>query len=312
MTDLPPDRPTLVARASAWRAAAIGLGAVACFFAGMLSAPSRPDVTIDACPEAAPTPDSGDPTASGVAPPASRVGTDDPPEIGQSIGAPRAGALNGGARLRPGDGYLLRNPITTFGTVETVAHIERAIATARTAFPELHPVLVGDLSSELGGMLLGHRSHQSGRDVDIGMLYRRRPAGFPQRFTDATVDNLHVRGTLALVKALADTAGQPGGVEWILLDYSVQKILRRYAEREGMPTEELDRLFQVPHGPTAPQGLLRHFPGHRNHLHVRFGCPPGDPFCASPAGPPQERDPGRGPRSSVPVPMPERPLASAR
>lgn len=284
--------PTSAARDWAWRAVRLGAAALVCFYAGMLGA-SRPEDAGEprdcpVCSSVAAAPSEAPPLAAPPvdARPAFAATDDAPPEIGQSIGVPRAGALQGGAHLRGGDGYRLRNPATTHATVETVAHLEGAIAKARAAYPDLHPVLVGDLSAELGGQLLGHRSHQSGRDVDLGLLYRRRPAGYPQRFTDATEDNLHFRGTLALIEALADTADEPGGVEWILLDYGVQKMLRRFAEREGMPEAELDRLFQFPHGPTASRGLLRHFPGHRNHLHVRFSCPPSDAFCASPVGPP--------------------------
>ena len=32
------------------------------------------------------------------------------------------------------------------------------------------PVVVGALSAERGGRLRGHRSHQSGRDIDIGFF----------------------------------------------------------------------------------------------------------------------------------------------
>src|SRR5690606_18317973 len=107
----------------------------------------------------------------------------------------------------------------------------------------LHDLVVGDLSSELGGRLLGHFSHQSGRDVDLGLFYRRRPEGYPERFIEARRDNLHFKATFALLEALADTVDEPGGVEWILLDYELQRMLYVWGKRQKIPAETLDRIF---------------------------------------------------------------------
>lgn len=206
--------------------------------------------------------------------------------VGQSVGAPRAGALFGGERLQPGEGYVIRNARASYGTKTTVAHLREVIAEVREQHPRVHPLVVGDLSSELGGRLLGHFSHQSGRDVDLGLYYRTRPEGYPERFVEAHRDNLHFGATFALLEALWRTTSEPGGVEWILLDYDVQRMLYLWAKRRGTPPDALERMFQYPHGPTAPRGLVRHFPQHRDHLHVRFACAPDDPHCTSPEGPP--------------------------
>jgi murein endopeptidase len=211
-----------------------------------------------------------------------------PPDIGQSIGNPRDGALFGGDVLEAGPGYMLRSGRTAYATREAVAHIRSAIAKVREKNLRLHPLVVGDLSSELGGRLLGHRSHHSGRDVDLGLFYRKRSASLSRRFVYATRDNLHFRGTLDLIQALYDTRDEPGGAEWILLDYRIQRMLVRWAKNTRfVPASRLEELFQFPAGPTSEKGFVRHFPGHRNHMHVRFACPPGDEFCASPAGPPR-------------------------
>jgi murein endopeptidase len=166
-----------------------------------------------------------------------------------------------------------------------VSHIQASIEHVRQRFPRVHRVAVGDLSAKFGGLLSGHFSHQSGRDVDLGLYYRKRPLEYPQRFTRASGDNLHFRATWALLEALAATISDPEGVEWILLDYRVQRTLYSWLQRHGVNREALGRMFQYPHGPDAKVGLVRHFPGHDNHLHVRFKCPATDQYCQPSMGP---------------------------
>ena len=207
-----------------------------------------------------------------------------PPALGQSIGTPRRGWLQDATRMPEGDGYHLRHPARAFATASTVQHLQSAIDRVRRKF-RVHRLAVGDLSEEVGGLLSGHFSHQSGRDVDLGFYYRKRPFGYPHRFVRATRDNLHYKATWALIEALADTADEPGGVQYIVLDYRVQKLLYMHARRSGVDDETLDRIFQYPHGPGSDVGLLRHFPGHDNHFHVRFKCPPTDSYCREAADP---------------------------
>ena len=43
---------------------------------------------------------------------------------------------------------------------------------------------------------------------------------------------------------------------------------------------ELARWFQWPHGRDQQAGIIRHAPGHRDHVHVRFACAAHDRECA--------------------------------
>jgi len=208
------------------------------------------------------------------------------PQIGQSIGSPGAGALYGGDRLHRAEHYLCRNPKTTFGTTTMVEHIRTIARSMRARFPDAHPLLVGDLSTELGGPIGGHFSHQSGRDVDLAPYYRTRHPGFPRRFAAATRDNLDFAATFALLEEIAATQARDGGVEWVLLDYGVQRMLVEWGREHGIDEATLAHLFQYPRGPRAPAGIVRHMPEHGNHLHVRFRCAAADRFCASPPYPP--------------------------
>ena len=227
-----------------------------------------------ASPSAVPGPPPGPPSMS------------DHPHIGQSLGAPWSGALTRPKRLEPGAGYFVRNSSRAYGTDAVVDHLQQVVEEVRKDRPKVHRLVIGDLSAEVGGFLPGHFSHQSGRDVDIGLYYRVLPPGFPRRFAPGTKDNLDFPTTLALLRALARTADEPTGIEWILLDYELQRMLHKFASTHGVEAAELERLFQYPHGPNAKRGLVRHFPKHRNHLHVRFRCDPASTTCKpTPGGP---------------------------
>jgi murein endopeptidase len=177
---------------------------------------------------------------------------------------------------------VFRNGATTYGTTSTVGHL-RAILNRLEAWPLPHRLVIGDLSTRGGGPLLGHRSHQTGRDVDIGFFYRRSPG---RKFVEATPDGLDLPSTFALLAALAETQADPSGVQWILLDYRIQHQLYAWAQGQGIDPSTLDRWFQYPHGKRADRGLIRHYPNHRHHMHVRFGCGHEDKACVSPPGPP--------------------------
>jgi murein endopeptidase len=197
---------------------------------------------------------------------------------GQSIGAPWAGRLRGGVRLPAGDGYLVRRPNRAWGASHVVGHIERAIAAARDRYPDAKTLAIGDLSERDGGEISDHRSHQSGRDVDIGFFFKRQPDGYPESFAAAN-DDLDLPATWALLQALVRTADEPAGVSAIFVDHDVQRRLYKWALDHDVPRGYLDRIFQYPHGRGADVGLIRHQPNHHDHFHVRFQCPPDDGLC---------------------------------
>lgn len=207
-----------------------------------------------------------------------RIAAESLPSRGQSIGAPWSGRLNEPARLPEGDGYVIRRPWRAFGTRTTVDFVERIVNEWREVFPEAHVLAIGDLSAEHGGSITEHHSHQSGRDADIGLVYKHKPAGYPASFIDATEDNLDCEATFALVEAFAATSRDEGGAQVMFLDFKVQGILYKWALGHDVDEDYLGRLFQYPHR-GASTGLVRHEPNHANHLHVRFKCVRGDAYC---------------------------------
>ena len=197
----------------------------------------------------------------------------------QSVGRPQCGFLADPVELPEHPAYHRRRPELSWGTKATVVHVVRAIQTVQGRVPRAHPLAVGDLSAERGGPLVAHRSHQSGRDVDLGLYYFDPPPAVPHRFVRATQENLDREATWSLLTALARTSGRPGGVEYILLDHDVQRLLFEWALEHGVSKQRLARMLQYPRPPDAPVGLVRHFPKHDDHLHVRFACPPDDALC---------------------------------
>jgi hypothetical protein len=199
----------------------------------------------------------------------------------QSVGRPQCGYLARPVELPEHPAYHRRHPDLVWGTKATVVHVERSVQRVRSRLPWVHPLAIGDLSAEHGGPLVAHRSHQSGRDVDLGLYYLEPPPSVPYRFVRATPENLDREATWTLLASLARTAERPGGVDYMLLDYEVQRMLFEWAQKEGVPARQLARILQYPRPPDAPVGLVRHFPKHADHIHVRFRCPPNDPWCIS-------------------------------
>lgn len=201
------------------------------------------------------------------------------PIEGQSVGAPWDGRLREPAALPAGDGYVIRRPWRRYGTRTTVAYVENVITDLRDQFPDAHVLAIGDISAEHGGRITQHRSHQSGRDIDIGLIYKHKPPTYPASFVPATAENLDCEATYALVAGFAATHDQPGGAQMIFLDYDVQRLLYDWAKEHDVEQDVLDRTFQYPHGRGSYAGIVRHVPNHDNHIHVRFQCPRGDTAC---------------------------------
>lgn len=199
--------------------------------------------------------------------------------LGQSIGEPWAGRLQHATELPPGDGYVIRHPSRAFGTQTTIELVERAIGETLEAFPDEHPLAIGDISAQSGGPISQHRSHQAGRDIDVGLFYTEQPAGYPESFVHATEDNLDIPATFKLLESFVDTEDDDGGVQMIFLDYDVQGILYNWAIDHGFSERRLGHIFQYAHGRDSSEGIVRHWPAHDNHMHVRFKCQDSDTSC---------------------------------
>ena len=199
--------------------------------------------------------------------------------VGQSRGRPGHGWLHQPTQLPQSAHYYRRRVERTWATAHLIDHTINAVHDARASFPKLHRLAIGDLSDKDGGSLSGHHSHQSGRDIDVGLYYRKVPAGYPREFVVATKDNLDTAATWALLASFVRTAGREGGVEKVFLDYELQGWLYAAARKDGWSKAKLEGVFQYPDGPYAQHGIVRHEPKHDDHIHVRFACTPDDAGC---------------------------------
>ena len=206
---------------------------------------------------------------------------DGKPGRSQAVGRPQHGRLVDGEQLKDGPGMWIRNTATTWGTNETIRAIKAAIAEVRRKHPKVHDLTIGDISKKDGGFLAPHRSHQSGLDVDLGFYHLGQPKSGPHASLDATRVSLDAAATWTLILALAGPNEEASNVEYMFISYPVQKKLYDWAKAEGWSEAKLSWLIQYPRGSRAMRGLIRHEPGHQNHIHVRFKCPRGDTACSS-------------------------------
>jgi murein endopeptidase len=180
-----------------------------------------------------------------------------------SVGTASAGALVNGVQMPKGERWQLLDPGRAWGTQETVDALVRCIDRVNLRFPGAPPLAVGHISARNGGHLSPHRSHQSGRDADIGYYYKTgtRP------FVRASADNLDLPRTWALLKAaLTETT-----VDMIFIDRGVQRVLADFAAQSGESAAFVDQVFQV--RGKNPAAVIRHVRGHDNHIHFRFHNP---------------------------------------
>jgi len=181
-----------------------------------------------------------------------------------SLGRPNAGALTRAVKMPEDPRWEIVVPQHAWGTQETVDGIARAVASVHEVHGDAHPLHVGELSRRFGGPLYPHRSHQSGRDVDLGYYYLPGKAAWYQRASKHTLD---VARTWTLVRALITESD----VEYIFIDRSVQKLLREHALSLGEDKEWLATVFQ--YKSIQPGAIVRHTWGHATHMHVRFYSP---------------------------------------
>ena len=195
-------------------------------------------------------------------PPPSDSPADPMQRIGSiSIGRPNAGYLVNGVRMPEGKEWVIGVPDHAWGTDETIEALVKCIRSVAAEFPNTPPAILGSISAQHGGPLPPHKSHRTGRDVDINLyLTKRKPK---QWYEVATADNLDRARTWALIRALVTQSD----VELILLDQSLQDLLEEHALAIG---EDRDWVRDLFHDERPYSALIRHVPGHTGHMHVRF------------------------------------------
>jgi len=187
----------------------------------------------------------------------------DPAALGPlSIGTPDAGLLLNPMPFPEGPFWTVRDPREAWGTDETIGYVVTAIEAVEARYPGSPRVVVGDISDPSGGRLNRHRSHQTGRDADIGFYYRR---GEVDSFLTARKKDLDLPRTWGLVRALVTETD----VDRIFVDRSLIAVLHAQALAEGEDRGWLNDVF----GRSGGKGIIQHERRHKDHLHVRFYNP---------------------------------------
>jgi penicillin-insensitive murein endopeptidase len=149
--------------------------------------------------------------------------------------------------------------------VDFAVDLGRAVYTAG-----LGTMLVGDMAQPRGGpMSFGHVSHQGGLDVDI--WFRLDVGPLPVARRDGLAQPLVVDARTGQIDRALWTARQAELVRLAALDPRVSRVFVGAALKRDL----CERVW-------PDRGWLRvvrPWPGHDDHLHVRLSCPADSPDC---------------------------------
>ncbi|MCY1015651.1 penicillin-insensitive murein endopeptidase [Pyxidicoccus sp. MSG2] len=177
-----------------------------------------------------------------------------------AVGFVHSGRLVNSKRFPQGPEWIVVSPEVAYATEETVNYLTEAIREVRAKFPEAPPLRVNGISNKEGGYLRPHKSHQNGRDVDVGFYY---PTVDPIRERERE-KYINVPLNWAFLRALITKTD----VQMVLVDKRVRQVIYNYAVSIGEDKAWLDSLFN-----DGPNGVVRHARRHRDHFHVRFHNP---------------------------------------
>ena len=193
--------------------------------------------------------------------------------VSRSYGSANRGRLHNGVPLESTTGLRVRTIENAYGTERVVRLIKGIAFDVKARWPNAPDMVIGDLSYKHGGRIKRHKSHQSGRDADI-TFYHRGNVELPD-FRGMDYETFDAPRNWYVFKTLIDM----GEVEYIFIDYPLQRILYEYALSIGHTEEELASILQYPEPRSANKGIIRHVRGHNDHWHVRFKCGPLDTSC---------------------------------
>jgi murein endopeptidase len=161
-------------------------------------------------------------------------------------------------------GYRLIDSSRAWGTSGTIGSLVEAFDDLIAIDPASPRVEVHDLSLRSGGPMRGHKSHQTGRDVDI--TYYQRPSRGVCLGRRIGPDELDSPREWRLLRHWLER----GQAEFIFIDYGLQQPLYEAAKASGATERQLAEWFQYPRDASVRAGIIRHVPNHANHVHVRF------------------------------------------
>ena len=193
-----------------------------------------------------------------------------------TVGAPNNGYQLRAKRLRETKHLKIKRGSyrRSYGHPGLVLMLRRSARDIAKAAPN-SVMLVGDLSGKKGGRISGHRSHQSGRDADIG-FYLRNASGkqvLLDRFVhiDAQGKVLGRKGLFfdekrnwLLVRSwLRD---KRAGISHVFVASHVRNLILKYARSNKAAKKHYQEALALLKQPSNSAN-------HDNHYHLRIACP---------------------------------------
>lgn len=192
-----------------------------------------------------------------------RLFVEDVPALGSiSVGYTDAGRLINAVQLDDDAAWQVVVPEYAWGTQETIDALTRVASAVQTRYPQAPLLRVNHISKQEGGYLRPHKSHQSGRDVDLGFYYK--PGVDPRGVRGSRVKSMDLALNWMLVRSLIIESD----VQLILVDRQVRRALHDHALAQGEDRGWLDSIFNA-----GSASLVQHARRHRDHFHVRFYSP---------------------------------------
>lgn len=181
-------------------------------------------------------------------------------------GEPSDGVLLTAIALPSHPGYRIRDADRAWASPCAAAAVADAFDVVVQKHPASTQVVLLDASTRHGGPMRGHRSHQSGVDVDFAFYQNGCDGACGLRATRP--DTLDADLQWSLLHAWL----QVRAARLIFIDYALQAPLHAAAKRAGVGERKLASWFQFPAGEDSATGIIRHAPNHEDHVHVRFRC----------------------------------------
>ena len=172
-----------------------------------------------------------------------------------SVGSVRRGRVLFGKKLESDEWIYVKDPNGSW-VVDPAPKVLRELSQSiKAQYPDFDRLVINDGSVRHGGLYRPHRTHQSGRDIDIRYLLKGSVKG-DYTFRFVTPANFDTERNWAIMKWLYDS----GRVSRILMDHGHQKRLWKYAQAAEIVSGRDRPILSYPYRQRG--ALVRHARGH--------------------------------------------------
>jgi len=187
----------------------------------------------------------------------------------------------------------LRTDAIRWGNPRLIAAVQKAASEVVSLRPNGAPVVIADLSAKRGGKIPRHRSHRSGRDLDL-LFYVTTPAGRSIKnpgFIHFGPDGLARKNKKSgpyyqldiprqwlLIRALLTSP--TAQVQYMFIARWLEALIIEYAHARGEDLQLIYHAQKVLHQPSDSSS-------HDDHIHLRLACSPSEEVAGCRGGGPR-------------------------